>query len=112
GVTPLQNFIPRTGNVGLSYTYGRWDARMQVGYNSAFLDNLADARYWDQYKGERYQLDLNGRYKVTRNLAIFANLSNLTSENYGEYRGSVRADRREGTTGYSCIATAGINLTF
>ncbi len=112
GVTPLQNFIPRTGNVGLSYTYGRWDARMQVGYNSSFLDNLADDRYWDQYKGERYQLDLNGRYKVTRNLAIFANLSNLTSENYGEYRGSESPERREGTTGYSFIATAGINLTF
>lgn len=85
---------------------------MQVGYNSSFLDNLADDRYWDQYKGERYQLDLNGRYKVTRNMAIFANLSNLTSENYGEYRGGERPETREGTTGYSFIATAGINLTF
>lgn len=112
GVTPLQNFIPRTGNVGLSYTYGRWDARMQVGYNSSFLDNLADDRFWDQYKGERYQLDLNGRCKITRNVAIFANLSNLTSENYGEYRGSENPLTREGTTGYSFIVTAGVNVTF
>lgn len=112
GVTPLQNFIPRTGNAGLSYTYGRWDARMQVGYNSAFLDNLGNDRYRDQYKGERYQLDLNGRCKVTRQIALFANLSNLTSENYGEYRGSVRPDRREGTTGYSFIATGGVSVTF
>ena len=96
GATPLQNFVPRSGSTGLSYTYGRWDARLQLGYNSAFLDNLdSNSRWRDQYKGERYQLDFNGRCKITRQLAVFVNLSNLTSQNYGEFRGNTSAVRRE-----------------
>jgi len=113
GTTPLQNFVPRSGSTGLSYTYGRWDARLQLGYNSAFLDNLDSSSRWrDQYKGERYQLDFNGRCKLTRNLAVFVNFSNLTSQSYAELRGNTTPLRREGTTGYSYIATGGINATF
>jgi hypothetical protein len=113
GTTPLQNFVPRSGSTGLSYTYGRWDARLQLGYNSAFLDNLDSSSRWrDQYKGERYQLDFNGRCKITRRLAVFVNFSNLTSQSYAELRGNTTPARREGTTGYSYIATGGINATF
>jgi iron complex outermembrane recepter protein len=113
GTTPLQNFVPRSGSTGLSYTYGRFDARVQLGFNSAFLDNLDSSSRWrDQYKGERYQLDFNGRCQLTRKVAVFVNLSNITSQSYAELRGNTDPIRREGTTGYSYIATAGVTVSF
>ena len=43
---------------------------------------------------------------------MFVNFSNLTSQSYAELRGNTTPLRREGTTGYSYIATGGINATF
>jgi hypothetical protein len=113
-VSPLVNFIPRSGNAGLSYTYGRWDARLQVNYHSTFNDgfNATNPHLRNSYRGERYQWDFNGRCKMTRKLSVFANLSNFTSEGEPDYVGWEAPERRDQTIGYSFIITGGINVSF
>ena len=113
-VTPLVNFIPRTGNAGLSYTYGRWDARLQVNYHSTFNDgfNATNPGLRNSFRGERYQWDLNGRCKLTRKLSVFANLSNFTSAGEPDYVGWEAVERTDQTIGYSFIITAGMNVSF
>jgi TonB-dependent receptor len=113
-VVPLLNLIPRSGNAGLSYTYGRWDARLQVNYHSAFADNQAgtNPRLRQSFRGERYQWDFNGRCKLTRRLSIFANVSNFTSQDEPDYSGWVAPERRDQTISYSFIVTGGVSATF
>jgi TonB-dependent receptor len=114
-VVPLTNFIPRSGNTGLSYTYGRWDARLQVNYHSDYVDgyNATNPTLRNSIRGARTQWDFNSRCKLTRKLSVFANLSNLTSSDEGDYTGSWAAPvRRDQTIGYSFVITGGVSATF
>jgi TonB-dependent receptor len=113
-VVPLINFIPRSGNAGLSYTYGRWDARLQVNYHSDFCDgyNATNPRLRNSFRGARSQWDFNARCKVTRRFAVFANLSNFTSQSEPDYSGWVAPERRDQTIGYSFIITGGVSASF
>jgi iron complex outermembrane receptor protein len=117
GVTtlvPLINFIPRSGNAGLSYTYGRWDARLQVNYHSDFCDgfNATNPRLRNSFRGARSQWDFNARCKLTRKLSAFVNLSNFTSQNEPDYSGWVAPGRIDQTIGYSFIITGGVSASF
>ncbi len=111
---PLINFIPRSGNAGLSYTYGRWDARLQVNYHSDFCDgyNATNPRLRNSFRGARSQWDFNGRCKLTRQLSVFANLSNFTSQDEPDFNGWVGPTRRDQTISYSFIITAGVSASF
>jgi hypothetical protein len=111
---PLINFIPRSGNAGLSYTYGRWDARLQVNYHSNFCDgyNSTNPRLRNSFRGARSQWDFNGRCKLTRKLSVFANLSNFTSQSEPDFSGWVAPERRDQTIGYSFIITGGVSASF
>jgi TonB-dependent receptor len=111
---PLINFIPRSGNAGLSYTYGRWDARLQLNYHSTFCDgyNATNPRLRNSFRGEKYQWDFNGRCKITRKLSVFANLSNFTSRGEPDYVGWVAPHRQDQTISYSFIITAGMSASF
>jgi iron complex outermembrane receptor protein len=113
-VVPLVNFVPRSGNAGLSYTYGRWDARLQVNYHSDYLDgyNATNPTLRNSTRGARTQWDFNGRCNLTSKLSVFANLSNFTSSNEPDYNGGVAPERRDQTIGYSFIITGGINAKF
>ena len=114
-LVPLINFIPRNGNAGLNYTYGRWDARLQVNYHSDYFDgyNATNPRLRSSIRGARTQWDFNGRCKLTRKLSVFANLSNFTSSDEPDYTGNWAAPvRRDQSLGYSFIITGGINATF
>ncbi len=111
---PLINFIPRSGNAGLSYTYGRWDARLQLNYHSTFNDgfNATNPTLRNSYRGEKYQWDFNGRCKVTRRLSVFANLSNFTSQGEPDYSGWEAVERQDQTISYSFIITGGVSMSF
>jgi hypothetical protein len=63
-------------------------------------------------RGVRWQLDFTGRYQVTRNVTVFADLVNLT-ENHGlKYRGFVEDRFRNETNALGFLMTAGILATF
>ena len=113
-VTPLLNFIPRSGNAGLSYTYGRWDARLQLNYHSTFNDgfNATNPRLRNSYRGAKEQWDFNARCRVTRKLSVFANLSNFTEQGEPDYSGWEANNRRDQTITYSFIVTGGVNVSF
>jgi hypothetical protein len=114
-VVPLVNFIPRSGNTGFSYTYGRWDARLQVNYHSDYVDgyNATNPTLRNSIRGARTQWDFNARCKLTRKLSVFASLSNFTSSDEADYTGSWAAPvRRDQTIGYSFIITGGVSATF
>jgi hypothetical protein len=113
-VVALLDFIPRSGNAGLSYTYGRWDARVQVNYHSNFCENVqqANPRLRNSFRGARFQWDFNGGCGLARRLSIFANVSNFTSQDKLDYYGWVALECRDQIIGYSFIVTDGISAQF
>lgn len=110
--TRLQKFIPRTANAGLSYNYNRYDLRLSWNYTSAWDENFQSDIDRTKVRGERWVLDFTGRYKLTRNLTVFLDLVNLTSNHGKKYLGHTDELLRNETNALGFLATAGISATF
>lgn len=83
----VAGFIPRSYNVGLTYTYGRfmggWDMNFTGRYPVVNVSTTAP-------QGNRFRepwkvMNLQFSYKFYRDNAVFLNVSNLTEEGRNEY---------------------------
>ena len=112
--TDLPNFIPRTANAGLNYNYGRYDLRVQWNYTDVFPESidLNNPNQRNKWRGDRWNLDFSGRYKLTRQISIFADLINMSSNHGKKFRGTVTDVRREETNALGFLLTAGVTATF
>lgn len=109
----LPRFVPRSGNAGISYAYGRVDIRLLCNYRQAYLEDLnSNPNSQNKYKGERYQLNLNTSFRVYDKIRVFADFTNLTGQDTYKYRGSVSPVRRTEINGAPFILTAGIRGNF
>jgi iron complex outermembrane recepter protein len=117
GTTPvvvkqLEDFIPRTANAGLSYNWRRLELRSTWNYVDHFPEDTSATPDNIKYRGSRWTLDFQGRYKVTRNLAAFANFTNVTSNHALKYRGYITESRRVETNALGFLVTAGVEARF
>jgi hypothetical protein len=71
----IPGFFPRTGNLGVSYSYGRWSARALVNYVGTRLRNTSADRPYDY---RRYVVDLNTRFRINSYLVLFCDIANAT----------------------------------
>lgn len=112
-VAEIEGFVPRSGNIGLNYTYGRWDLYLLVNYVGDYLDGFEEENPMaNSYFAKRYQVDFNGRYKLTPRMTFFVSLSNLTTEYQGSYNGYVAPERYRQTQALTFVSTAGITVKF
>lgn len=85
----VENFVPRTGNVGLTYTYRRFAARAQVNYTGNYLIGYNADRARLIYGAPRTTTNAGFSYDFSRSLTVFCDLQNLfnpPSFNYRLYR--------------------------
>lgn len=85
----VENFVPRTGNVGLTYNYRRFSARVQVNYTGTYLITYAADRSRLIYGADRTTTNAGFSYEFAPRLSVFCDLQNLfnpPSYNYRLYR--------------------------
>lgn len=109
----LVAFVPQSGNAGLSYTYGRWDLRLQWNFADTFLSSLSTTDPSNSgFFGRRTQWDAFAKLRLTRRLQFFADAVNIGPSNRSNYRGRATEDRRSQTHHWATVVTAGLRADF
>jgi iron complex outermembrane recepter protein len=112
----LPKFRPNSGNLGLSWAYGRWDMRVMWNYTASYLEipflegNLNRDR--SLYRGEREQIDFFATFKVTPRIQIFADVLNIGPSNDSAFFGAVTPARQRDTIWMSTMLSTGIKASF
>jgi iron complex outermembrane recepter protein len=76
----LENFVPRTANVGLSYIGHNWTVRAQMNYTGVHLDSFNSDASRRQYIIENNPVDLNLRYDFKAGFGVFMDVINVFDE--------------------------------
>ncbi len=111
-VKQLEDVIPRTANAGLSYNYGRYDMRLSWNYTDAFPESSATNISTVKLRGQRWTMDASVKYQLMRNVSLFADFVNITSNHAKKYRGYVAPELRNETNALGFVGTAGVQLSF
>ena len=83
----IEDFRPRTGNLGVSYSLGRFSGRVQANYVGKWFDairTLSDPSD-DTYFDDRFVVDINTRWRLNKRLTLFLDLTNVTTEHILQY---------------------------
>ena len=76
----LPNFIPKNGNLGLGYRGFGFDVRVQAVHRSRYLKTNSATPSLVAYQRPKTTWNLKTRYALARNLSVFVDLDNITSE--------------------------------
>ncbi len=85
----VEDFVPRAGNVGLTYNHRRFAARVQVNYTGNYLITYAADRSRLIYGAARTTTNAGFSYEFSPMLTVFCDLQNLfnpPSYNYRLYK--------------------------
>jgi len=99
------------GNLVLGYDKGPIDLRLTLSYRDDYLDELGTQASTDRYVDSHTQLDFSARYRVTDQIRLYAEVSNITDEPFTAYSvtdGGVRVLQQYEEYGY----TASFGLKF
>ena len=107
----VPDFIPRTGNVSLSWRYGKFGARVNVNYTDGYLDalNAANAPL-NLYRVERTIVNAGVAYRFRPALSFSIDVGNLFNEHQAFYRGY--PDRMQSTIIPGTTITFGVSGRF
>ena len=84
----IAGFIPRTGNLAVSWDYKKFGASMSYNYTSLNIRSYnATAPSRNQYLAPRDLINLNLRYQLPRNLTLNFGVANLFNEPQRYFRG-------------------------
>ena len=83
----LPGTAPHMFNASLSWENQRFSARASLNFASDYLDELGSDDFQDSYYDKQLFLDLNASYKITKNLRVFAEATNLTNQPLRYYQG-------------------------
>jgi iron complex outermembrane receptor protein len=75
--TQVAGFVPKTGNVALSYLGHGWSIRVNAVWRSTYLLSVSANPALLQYQMPKTQVNLKTRYQFSRRLAAFCDVENL-----------------------------------
>ena len=104
----VPGFVPRTANLGVSYSYGRLSVRAKWNYKSLALFSFSTNPASLRYNPGQGRWDLSGRCKLTRNLDFYADAINVTAVPMVFQSGPVPG-RRDSISDYGCKVNFGIS---
>ena len=101
----VAGFIPRTGNLGVSWRYRGFSSRVNVNYTGYYLDaaNVANPPL-DLYRGERTIVNAGVAFQIRPSVSLSVDVANLFNEHQTFFRGYPH--RMQSTI------IPGINVTF
>ena len=109
---PLPQSAKHTVNAVLGYEKGPISLRVAGAYRSSYLDELGGSDETDRYVRSHFQVDLSGKYRVTENVQLFAELVNLNDATYTAYQRWQGRDRLLQYEEYSWTGKFGVRLNF
>jgi outer membrane receptor protein involved in Fe transport len=91
----------RLANVTLGYEKKSFSVRVSMVYQGEALQIVGASPELDGYSKSFLRWDMALQYKITRNLSLLANLSNLSSLPEGSYLGDASSPTREEYFGWT-----------
>jgi iron complex outermembrane receptor protein len=107
----VPGFIPRTGNLGLSWRHREWSSRININYTGRYLDaaNVANPAL-NLYRHDRTIVNVGVAYQVRPSVSLSMDVSNLFNERQEFYRGYV--DRLQSSIIPGTTITFGVSGRF
>ncbi len=101
-----------TFNVALGYEKGPVSLRAAGTYRDKYLDELGGDADEDRYVDQHFQLDLSAKFRVTKDIRLFAEWVNVTDAPYFAYQNFAGAKRILQYEKYSWTAKFGVSASF
>ena len=107
----MAGFIPRTGNLSLTWRYARFSARVLYNYTGDYINSYsATSPARNQYRFARSTINVGASYRFRPALSLFVDVTNLTNEPQRLYRGN--PDQMSSTIINGTTITFGVNGRF
>lgn len=87
GNLELPGATPNMFNASLSYGDNKFTARLSGNFSDAYLDELGGNDFEDRYYDQQFFMDFNVTYAITKNLRIYADLTNITNQPLRYFQG-------------------------
>jgi TonB-dependent receptor len=107
----LVNFTPRAANAGISYSRGRFYARVNVNYTGTYLRSYSLDPLSRSYQDRRIMVDTKLGFHYSRKLTFFTDVANIFNSKQKWYSGLYReynTDQRD----HGVRVQAGVNGSF
>lgn len=101
-----------TFNVVLGYEKGPISLRVAGTYRDKYLDELGSDAESDRYVKDHFQIDVSGKYSITDNVQLFAELVNLNNAKYTAYRTGPGTERLLQFEEHKWTAKFGVRANF
>jgi hypothetical protein len=75
--TRVAGFVPKTGNVALTYLGFGWNLRLNAVWRDTYLITNSTNPALVVYQEPKMQINLKSRYTVSRQLSVFCDIENL-----------------------------------
>jgi len=109
---PLPAASKHTFNATLGYDKGGFSFRVAGTFRDGYLDALGSDPESDRYVRSHFQLDLSAKYKITRNIQLFAEMVNLNNATYTAYQRGPGQDRLLQYEAYKWTGKFGVKANF
>lgn len=101
-----------TFNAVLGYEKGPLSLRVAGAYRSGYLDEVGGTAEEDRHVRRHFQVDLSGKYRVTKNLQLFAEWVNVNDATYTAYQRGDAGNRLLQYEEYGWTAKFGARANF
>ncbi len=109
--TPVPDFVPRTGNIGMSWRYRRFSSNVRANYTGRYLDTLNIANPpLNLYREDRTTVNAGIAYQFRPTLSFSIDVQNLFQAEQRFYRGF--SDRLQSAIVPGINVTAGVSGRF
>ncbi|MGN6294530.1 MAG: TonB-dependent receptor [Chitinophagaceae bacterium] len=88
GKLRLPGQAKNTANIALAYSSQKLTLQASANYNGEFIYALGTDKETDLWMDSRWQIDLNGSYRITKRLMFYAEVVNLTNASAFTYMGN------------------------
>lgn len=90
GTNAVAGFVPKTANAGVSYSYGRFGARILANYTGRYLQTASTSVGRNLYRYARTIANVGFTYRISRAANVSVDFTNLFNEAQTEYWGAPR----------------------
>ena len=101
-----------TFNVVLGYEKGSIDLRLAGTYRDKYLDEIGGSADEDRIVDNHFQLDFSAKYKITKNVRLFADWVNVNNAKYFAYQNYNNRQRLLQFEEYGSTFKFGARVTF
>ena len=109
----VPNFVPRSGNLGISFIQRGWTLRAQYTYTSRALGNTLNPNpALRQYNYSKRRVDFNASYTLRPALTVFVDVINALSDTLGDKPYIYIPARKRGADLFTAEIKAGISGRF